>query len=192
MSASRIKLGAILVGWVISLFTLLIVTAGAIIAALMLEVDVTSSLTKSGQSSNLYLDLIIIASILISFLVGGYVTGRMSALAGGINGAMVVVTSLLALFFIGTFAVIVGDSLDIDVMGPFLDSTESLTITLFIIIVISIAGGVFGGRFGEGYVKRLDRAIAKKQQRAMERQNAKLQESGAIQLEENSELEKAS
>jgi heme A synthase len=157
-------LGAILVGWITSLFTLFVIIVGAIGIALSLNVDLTAPLSGSNQSISLSLSFAIFIAVFITFFTGGYVAGRMAALAGAINGVMVVITSSLALFFGGTFAVIIGNSLGIGVVDLIKETAGSLATMLVFVTFFAIVGGILGGRLGEGYFMRLDVALARQEQ----------------------------
>ncbi|MBE0446633.1 MAG: hypothetical protein IBX64_00715 [Actinobacteria bacterium] len=194
MSVSRIKLGAILVGWITSLFILFVIIAGAIGIALSLNIDLASSLNKNGQPISFSFNFVIFVSMFISFFVGGYVAGRMAALAGAINGAMIVVLSLLALLFACTFVVIVGNSLGIDVLGPIIETIGSVATTLVIIVILAVIGGTLGGKLGEGYFIRLDTALARQERSAKTEQEGKVEEPVPMQLKDkapNKELEQS-
>lgn len=165
MARSRVKLGAIFVGWIISCFMLLVMLVGAVGLALYAGVDIASLITGEQRIGGFYLNFALFISAFMAFFAGGYVSGRMAAIAGTINGVLVVATSALTLFFAGTFIVIVGNALSIDVRASIEAVTGAYTTLLIIAGVFALAGGVFGGKFGEGYVVRLDTALAMRAQK---------------------------
>lgn len=195
MSVSRIKLGAVLVGWITSLSVLLIIIAGVIGIALYLDVDLTSFLSGNSQYNGFFRTLAIFISIFISFFAGGYVAGRMAALAGAINGTMVVITSLLVLLLTCTFTVIVGNSLGIDVMSAIVETTSALTVALIITALFAIVGGILGGKLGEGYFMRLELTLARQEQSRKAKQTDEAKKLTPIQPKDEAldkELEHAS
>jgi len=161
MSVSRIKLGAVLVGWVVSLFTLFIMIITSIAIALYLKVDLTSSLIKGNHFNSFSFNFTVFISMFAAYFAGGYVAGRMAALAGAVNGAMVVATNVAVIVFAVIFATIVGNNLGIDVMGPVVETIISALPILILIGIFALLGGVLGGKLGEGYFTRLDIALAR-------------------------------
>ncbi|MBS3909509.1 MAG: hypothetical protein KGZ93_07770 [Actinobacteria bacterium] len=159
MARSRVKLGAVFVGWVISCFMLLVMLVGTVSLALYAGFDIAQLINGEQVIGGFYLNFALFISAFTAFFAGGYVSGRMAAVGGSINGVLVVVTSALTLFFAGTFTVIVGNALSIDVMGSIEAVTGAYRPLLMIAGVFALAGSVFGGRFGEGYIVRLDTAL---------------------------------
>jgi hypothetical protein len=139
---------------------LLVLLAGSVGLALYTGVDIASLLNGEQQLGGFYFNFALFVSVFAAFLAGGYVSGRMAAIAGSINGVLVVATSALTLFFAGTFIVIVGNAVSIDVMGSIEAVTGAYRPLLMIAGVFALVGGVIGGRFGEGYIVRLDAALA--------------------------------
>jgi len=166
MVKSHVKLGAVLVGWVISYFTLFVILAGSVGLALYGGLDITKLVGGDYEFQGFYLNFAIFMSVFTAFFIGGYVAGRMAAIAGSTNGFLVVMTNILMIFFAGTFVTIIGNSLDIDVMGPIGEITKSYTPMFIVSGLFALAGGIFGGRLGEGYISRLDRTLAKRAQKA--------------------------
>ncbi|MDI6817260.1 MAG: hypothetical protein QME41_08750 [Actinomycetota bacterium] len=177
MARSHVKLGAVCVGWIISSFMLLVMLFGAVGLALYAGVDISSLLTGEQQLGGFYLNFTLFVSVFTAFFAGGYVAGRMAAIAGSINGVLVVVTSALTLFFAGTFTVIVGNALSIDVMGSIEAVTGAYRPLLMIAGLFALAGSVLGGRFGEGYIVRLDTALTARAQNSRRAHKTAIQES---------------
>jgi hypothetical protein len=161
MAIVRIKMGAVLVGWITCLFVLfavIAVAAGAIFASGFDLTSIPYNLSKLGKEIPLpvSVSLAIPAVMFLAFFIGGYVAGRMAALSGIINGAMTVATSALFLSLAVVFLKIVGRKLGIDLIGIANKTLAPFTVNLIEATVFAVAGSMLGGKLGEGYIKRLD------------------------------------
>lgn len=159
MSVSNIKIGAVIVGWITSLFSIfsaIILTIGTMLA---LGIDYESMSQTTDQFTTNYFNLALYLAIFACYFTGGYVAGRMSAFSGILNGFMVIVLNLIAIILGYIFIVIVGNSLNIDIINPVLQMLDPYKTSIFILTMMAITGSVLGGRFGEGYVDRLDQSL---------------------------------
>lgn len=159
MSVSQIRLGAIFVGWITSIFLLFAIVAGAAVAVVALGVDVTALTQKISRFTVLSLNFIAIFAIFSSFFIGGYVAGRMAAYAGALNGGMVVVTNVLVAVLAIVFVVTFANKLGIEIANPLMKALSSLAVGIFVVIAFALMGSILGGKYGEGYVDRLDLAL---------------------------------
>ncbi len=159
MSVSQIRLGAIFVGWITSIFLLFAIATGAAVAVVALGVDVTALTQKISRFTVLFLNLIVIFAIFFSFFIGGYVAGRMAAYAGALNGGMVVVTNVLVAALAVVFVVTFANKLGIEITNPLMKTLSSLAVGIFVVVSFALLGSILGGKYGEGYVDRLDLAL---------------------------------
>ncbi|NCO66560.1 MAG: hypothetical protein COW32_06615 [Candidatus Aquicultor secundus] len=159
MFVSQIKVGAIFVGWITCLFLLFIMATAGIIALVATNADIATVPVQISSFATMSLNLIIFLAVFAAFFAGGYVSGRMAALAGALNGAMIVITTAITGFFLVMFMGIVGKNLGIDLMDPVSKTISSFSVFLFIATVFALGGSMLGGRFGEGYVDRLDLSL---------------------------------
>lgn len=159
MAISKVRLGAIFVGWITAMFLLLMLAAAIVAYVITSGIDLVSLTHNVSRFTMLSLGFLIILAVFSIFFIGGYVAGRMSALAGPLNGAMVLVTSIIAAILVITFAVTFGNKLGVNVLAPILNSLSSQSITIFILTAFALIGSIIGGKFGEGYIDRLDLAL---------------------------------
>lgn len=159
MSVSQVKVGAIFVGWITCLFLLFIMAAAGIAALVATNTDITTVPHQISSFEAVSYNLIIFLAIFTAFFAGGYVSGRMAAYAGVLNGVMIVITTAITGFFMVLFIGIVGKNLGIDFMGPVSGALSSFTAFLLIAFLFALGGSMLGGRFGEGYIDRLDLAL---------------------------------
>lgn len=159
MSISRIRIGAIFVGWITSLFVLFSIAIGTLVTLVTLGVDIMTLPQKISGTAVLYTNFLIVLAFFATFFIGGYVAGRMSAYAGALNGAMVVVTSVLAVALGIVFVVTFTNKLGIGIANPLFKTLSSLAMGIFVVTAFAFMGSILGGKFGEGYVDRLDIAL---------------------------------
>ncbi len=159
MPVTQIKVGAIFVGWITCLFLLFIMAGAGIVALVATNADIATVPAQISSFGAISLNLMIFLAVFTAFFAGGYVSGRMAAFAGVLNGSMIVITSAITGFFLVMFVGIVGKNLGIDLMDPVSKAISSFSLFLFISTALALAGSILGGRFGEGYVDRLDLSL---------------------------------
>lgn len=159
MSVSQVKLGAIFVGWIISVFLLFVIIMGVAAAVVALGANVLSLTHKISGLTYFSLNLVVFLAIFVSFFIGGYVAGRMAAYAGALNGAMVVVTNVLVEILAIVFVIVFDNKLGIGIADPFIKTLSSLAVGIVVATAFALTGGVLGGKYGEGYINRLDLAL---------------------------------
>lgn len=158
--------GAAFFGWLVAtgvgvLLTALLSAAGSAVAV----TQSTSSLTQNASTVGVTSGILLLIDLAISYYVGGYVAGRMSRFDGGRQGFGVwawgiVVTILLALAGAGLGAKY---NLLQQINLPHIPVNEgSLTqggiITLVLILVVTVLAAIAGGKVGERYHRKVDRA----------------------------------
>lgn len=182
MSVSNIKIGAIVVGWITSLFLLSATVIVAIGMMLVLGVDFESISQKTSQFTTTSFNLLIYFSIFACYFIGGYVAGRMSAYSGILNGFMVIILNLIAIILSYIFVVIVGDKLNVDIISSILQLLDPYKSSIFILTIMAIIGSIIGGRFGEGYVDRLDQSLGITAPSARTKKNISMMKTSLRQL----------
>jgi len=156
---SQVRLGAVLVGWMVSI-SLLLLMAVAIVSYLVLgNADLSGTSNQSGFLESFSFKFLVLILVFAAFFAGGYVSGRMSAYAGAVNGAMVVATSFVVLFMFTLFITIVGNRMGLDAGEQLLAAIGAYKFQGFMFTLIALFGSALGGQYGEGYVDRLDLAL---------------------------------
>jgi hypothetical protein len=150
------KIGAAFFGWLVAvgLTVLLGVLAGVVSAAL------------GAQQAQVGL-IIPVVVLVVAYFVGGYVAGRLARFDGARNGFLSWVIGVLASVALAVVAAFVGAQYDVlsRVSLPALPTgldqvTWSGVLAAAVAVVGTLLAAVLGGRVGEGYHRRVDRAAA--------------------------------
>ena len=150
------KLGSAFFGWLVAvgLTVLLGVLAGAVTAAIGTDGDRTSA-------------LVTVAVLIVAYYTGGYVAGRLARFDGARNGFLSWVVGVLATVVLAVLGAFVGAQYDVlsRVQLPTLPAAfGQVTVANLVLLAIAVTGtlvaAVLGGRAGEGFHRRVDRAAA--------------------------------
>jgi hypothetical protein len=156
--------GAAFFGWIVAIGIGALLTA--IVAAAGAAIGLTSG-TGSDDAATVGIvgGALLIAVALVAYYAGGYVAGRMSRFDGGRQGLGVWVLGLLVTVALAVAGAILGSEYNVleQLNLPRIPvSTGDLTaggaITLLAIALGSLIASVAGGKVGERYHRRVDRA----------------------------------
>lgn len=162
------NLGAALLGWLVAggiaaILTAIISGAGAAIGL----TKVSGSTAQSNAGTISIVGAIVLVLVLaIAYYVGGYNAGRLSRFDGGRQGLGVWIVGLVITLLLGAAGAIFGSQynvlqkLDVQPRVP-VDEGSFATgglIALAAVIVITILAAILGGKAGERYHKKVDRA----------------------------------
>jgi hypothetical protein len=157
--------GASFFGWLVAvgvaaLLASLLVAAGAAIG--LTESDVT---TSGAEELSLGGGIALVVVVMLAYLAGGYVAGRMSRFDGGRQGIATWAIGLIVTVGLALAAVVLGDEYNVleQLNLPALPvGDETLAtgglIALAAIAVGSLLAAIVGGKLGERYHKKVDRA----------------------------------
>lgn len=104
--------------------------------------------------------------LFLSFLVGGWVAGRMSRYDGGRNGAFIVVWALLLGAILAVLGAVLGDQYNVTarVNLPGFFESDTFTISAIVGVLVTLAamllGGFLGGRIGDRYHRKVDGTVS--------------------------------
>ena len=162
-----INWGASFFGWLVAvgvaaLLTALLAAAGAAIGLTdTTESDVTSNAEEIGVGGGIALVIV----LMIAYYAGGYVAGRMSRFDGARQGLGTWALGLIFTIALAVAAVVLGDEYNVleQLNLPALPvGDQSLAtgaiIALAAIVLATLLAAMFGGKVGERYHKRVDRA----------------------------------
>jgi hypothetical protein len=150
------KIGSAFFGWLVAvgLTVLLGVLAGVVSAAL------------GAQQTQVGL-IVPVVVLVVAYFAGGYVSGRLARFDGARNGFLSWVIGVLASILLAVIGVFVGAQYDVltRVALPALPTgldqvTWSAVVAVAVAVVGTLLAAVVGGRMGEGYHRRVDRAAA--------------------------------
>ncbi|HKO38895.1 MAG TPA: TIGR04086 family membrane protein [Solirubrobacterales bacterium] len=161
------NLGAAFFGWLVAvgiavLLTALLSAAGAAIG--LTELSEGEAESNAGTIS-LVGGILLIAVLAISYYAGGYVAGRMSRFDGGRQGLGVWLIGLLATVALAILGVIGGSEYNLfsQLNLPRIPIDEGslaagAAITLVLVLVATLVAAMAGGKVGERYHRKVDRA----------------------------------
>jgi hypothetical protein len=162
-----INWGASFFGWLVAIGVAVLLTAllAAAGAAVGLTATTESEATANAEEIGLGGGIALVIVLMLAYFAGGYVAGRMSRFDGGRQGLGTWAIGLIVTIALAVAAVVLGDEYNIlsQLNLPSLpvgDQTLATggIIALAAIILGSLLAAMFGGKVGERYHKRVDRA----------------------------------
>ncbi len=164
------NIGAAFFGWLvaIALTALLVALLGAIATAVGFSIDLGfGAARESAGTIGIVGAALLLVVLLIAYFAGGYVAGRMSRFDGGRQGLGVWLLGLAVTIVLVVLGLIFGSEYNllqqigiptIPVPGSAL--TVGGIITLAVIVLVTVIGALLGGKAGERYHRKIDRAGA--------------------------------
>lgn len=159
--------GAAFFGWLVAvgiavLLTALLSAAGAAIGLTELS---DSEAESSAETISIVGGILLIAVLAVSYYAGGYVAGRMSRFDGGRQGMGVWLIGLLATVALAILGAIAGSEYNLfsQLNLPRIPIDEGSlaaggAITLVLVLVATAIAAMAGGKVGERYHRKVDRA----------------------------------
>lgn len=167
------KFGAAFFGWLTAvgttvLLVALIVGAGGVVgfATNTDPAQAVDQVTDSAQEAGIISGIVLLVILLISYVAGGYVAGRMARFNGAKQGIAVWLWSLLVTIVLAIIGAVAGSRFDVlsrlDGLPQIPISTDDFTVAGIIgaaaVILVTLGGAVLGGLAGMRYHRRIDRA----------------------------------
>ncbi len=159
--------GAALLGWLVATGIAIILTAilSAAGAAIGLTEVSKSEARQSAETVSIVGGAVLLVVLGLAYFVGGYNAGRLSRFDGGRQGLGVWIVGLLVTIVLGAAGAIFGSEYNVlqklDLPRIPIDEGSLATgglIALAIIIVLTLLAAIAGGKAGERYHKKVDRA----------------------------------
>ena len=160
--------GAAFFGWLVavglgSLLTALVVAAGAAIA--ISEFESVGDASSETETIGLAGGIALLAVAVIAYFAGGYVAGRMSRFDGGRQGLAVWILAILAIAALAILGAVAGEEYNLfaALELPRIpidegDITTGGVVALILIAIGTLLAAMAGGKAGESYHRRVDRA----------------------------------
>jgi hypothetical protein len=111
--------------------------------------------------------IVLLVVVLIAYFAGGYVAGRLARFDGARNGFLSWVVGVLATIALGVLAAFVGAQYDVlsriqlpTLPAGFGQVTVTSLVALAVGITATLVAAVLGGKAGESFHRRVDRAAA--------------------------------
>ena len=162
-----INWGASFFGWLVAVGVAALLTAllAATGAAIGLTSTSESEATANAEEIGVGGGIALVIVLMLAYYAGGYVAGRMSRFDGGRQGLGTWLIGLLVTIALAIAAIVLGDEYNVleQLNLPSLPVGEQSLATGGIIALVAIVLGtllaaIFGGKVGERYHKRVDRA----------------------------------
>ena len=165
-----ISWGSAFFGWLsangVAVLLLALLSALGVAFGLTAGVDDAQSATDQATTGiGLGAGIALLAALFLAYLAGGYVAGRMARFDGAKQGVAVWVVGLLVVLLLALAGLVFGSQynvlaqLDLPRI-PINEGTATTAgiITLVAILVVTLLGAVLGGKLGERFHRKVDRA----------------------------------
>jgi hypothetical protein len=160
-----INWGAAFFGWVVAIGIGVLLTAIASAAGAAIGLTDESTARANADTIGIVGGALLIAIAVIAYYAGGYVAGRMSRFDGARQGFGVWAFGLVVTLLVAAAGAILGDQYNVfeELNLPRIPvSTSDITtggaIALAAIVLGSLLGAILGGKVGQRYHRKVDRA----------------------------------
>ena len=155
-------------GWLVAtgVAVLLLAIAGAI-GGPIAGSSFTSSQQAAGSASTIGIigGIVLLLVLALAYYAGGYVAGRMSRFDGGRQGLGVWIVGLVITILLAIAGAVLGSQFNIlaQLNLPTVPNAGSLgigaLITLVLVLVVTLVAAMGGGKLGQRYHHKVDRAL---------------------------------
>jgi hypothetical protein len=164
-----IKWGAAFFGWLtangLAVVLVALLSAAGVALGLANGVDTADEAVQQADTLGLGGGIAILVVLFLAYLAGGYVAGRMARFDGTRQGLAVWLVGLIVVVLLAVAGVILGAQYNVlqQLNLPRIPvdegtATTAAIITLVAILLVTLLGAVLGGKLGDRYHRRIDRA----------------------------------
>src|SRR3954469_15381468 len=164
-----IKWGAAFFGWLtangLAVLLVALLSAAGVALGLANNVDTAGEAANQAQTLGIGGGIAILVVLFLAYLAGGYVAGRMARFDGARQGVAVWVIGLLVVLVLAAAGVILGSQYKVlqqlNLPRIPIDEGTATTagiVTLVAILLVTLLGAVLGGKLGDRYHRKVDRA----------------------------------
>ena len=164
-----IKWGAAFFGWLsangLAVVLVALLSAGGVALGLANGLDTADEAVAQADTVGLGGGIAILVVLFLAYLAGGYVAGRMARFDGARQGVATWLIGLIVVLLLAAAGAILGAQYNVlqQLNLPRIpieegQATTGGIITLVAILVVTLLGAVLGGKIGERYHRRIDRA----------------------------------
>jgi hypothetical protein len=164
-----IKWGAAFFGWLtangLAVLLVALLSAAGVALGLANNVDTAGEAANQAQTLGIGGGIAILVVLFLAYLAGGYVAGRMARFDGARQGVAVWVIGLLVVLVLAAAGVILGSQYNVlqqlNLPRIPIDEGTATTagiVTLVAILLVTLLGAVLGGKLGDRYHRKVDRA----------------------------------
>jgi len=164
-----IKWGAAFFGWLsangLAVLLVALLSAAGVALGLAENIDTADEAAEQAESLGLGGGIAVLVVLFLAYLAGGYVAGRMARFDGVRQGVATWLIGLLVVLVLAVAGVALGAEYNVleqlNLPRIPIDEGTATTagiITLVAILAVTLVGAVLGGKVGERYHRKVDRA----------------------------------
>ncbi|TFV87722.1 hypothetical protein E4P40_11055 [Blastococcus sp. CT_GayMR20] len=164
-----IKWGAAFFGWLsangLAVILIALLSAAGVAFGLAENVDTADEAAQQAETIGIGGGIAVLVVLFLAYLAGGYVAGRMSRFDGARQGVAVWVIGLLVVLVLAVAGYLVGNEYNVlqqlNLPRIPIDEGTATTagiVTLVAILLVTLLGAVLGGKLGERFHRKVDRA----------------------------------
>ncbi|MCW2634734.1 MAG: conserved rane protein of unknown function [Blastococcus sp.] len=164
-----IKWGAAFFGWLtangLAVILVAILSAAGVALGLARNVDTADEAAQQAQTLGIGGGIAVLVVLFLAYLAGGYVAGRMARFDGARQGLAVWVIGLIVVLALAAAGAILGSQYNVlqqlNLPRIPIDEGTATTagiITLVAILLVTLLGAVLGGKLGDRFHRKVDRA----------------------------------
>jgi hypothetical protein len=164
-----IKWGAAFFGWLsangLAVLLVALLSAAGVALGLAQGVDTADEAAEQVETLGIGGGIAVLVVLFLAYLAGGYVAGRMARFDGARQGVAVWVIGLLVVLVLAAAGVLLGGQYNVlqqlNLPRIPIDEGTATTagiVTLVAILLVTLLGALIGGKLGERYHRKVDRA----------------------------------
>src|SRR5215218_8278109 len=164
-----IKWGAAFFGWLsangLAVILVALLSAAGVALGIARGVDTADEAADQVETLGIGGGIAVLVVLFLAYLAGGYVAGRMARFDGARQGIAVWVIGLIVVLLLAAAGGILGSQYNVlqqlNLPRIPIDEGTATTagiITLVAILLVTLGGAVLGGKLGDRYHRRVDRA----------------------------------
>jgi MFS family permease len=164
-----ISWGAAFFGWLsangLAVLLVALLSAAGVAIGLTQGVPSTDDAVQEADTIGVVGGIVLLAILFLAYLAGGYVAGRMARFDGARQGIAVWVIGLLVVIALAVLGLVFGSEYNVlrqlDLPRIPIDEGTATTggiIALVAVLLVTLAGAVVGGKLGDRYHRKVDRA----------------------------------
>jgi hypothetical protein len=164
-----IQWGAAFFGWLsangLAVILIALLSAAGVALGLAQGLNTADEATEQAETLGLGGGIAILVALFLGYLAGGYVAGRMARFDGARQGLATWLIGLIVVLALAAVGVLLGAQYNVlsQLNLPRIPieegtATTAGVITLVAILVVTLLGAVIGGKLGERFHRKVDRA----------------------------------
>ena len=164
-----IKWGAAFFGWLsangLAVILVALLSAAGVALGLAQNVDTADEAADQATEIGIGGGIAVLVVLFLAYLAGGYVAGRMARFDGARQGVAVWVIGLLVVLVLAAAGALLGSEYNVlrDLNLPHIPVDEGTAttagiITLGAILLVTLLGALLGGKLGDRFHRKVDRA----------------------------------